>query len=132
MKFTSRGNSEDSEIVDSVVVRLEQRDARGCIVPSQFDTMLVRGRHQDVMYGTNGAPVSIISYCLHITNCSSGNRIAQIRVVFQIPTRVIHDVFLNNNAPTYLAYAEWFSPLSQTPDVNHLMHKVSRVSNGGR
>ncbi|KAI9456715.1 hypothetical protein BJY52DRAFT_1204730 [Lactarius psammicola] len=114
MKFTSSSNPEDSEIVDSVVVRPEQRDARGRIVPSRFDTVLVRGKHQDVMHGTNG------------------NRIAQIRVIFQIPTRVTCSVFLNDNAPTYLAYAEWFSPLSQTPDGNHHMHKVSRLAVGGR
>ncbi|KAI9442877.1 hypothetical protein BJY52DRAFT_1206753 [Lactarius psammicola] len=114
MKFTSSSNPEDLEIVDSVVVRPEQRDARGRIVPSWFDTVLVRGKHQDVMHGTNG------------------NRIAQIQVIFQIPTQVTCSVFLNDNAPTYLAYTEWFSPLSQTPDGNHHMHKVSRLAVGGR
>ncbi|KAH9039853.1 hypothetical protein EDB85DRAFT_1859358, partial [Lactarius pseudohatsudake] len=31
-----------------------------------------------------------------------------------------------------LAYIEWFSPLSPTPDANHLMYKVSRLFQGGR
>ncbi len=61
IKFTSRGDSEDSEIVDSVVVRPEQRDACDRIVPSRFDTVLVRSRHQDVMHGTHGTSVSIVS-----------------------------------------------------------------------
>ncbi|KAH9049439.1 hypothetical protein EDB84DRAFT_1666988 [Lactarius hengduanensis] len=112
VKFSSREKSEDSEIVDSVVIRPEQKDAHGRTVPERFDTVLVRGR-QDVMHGNNG------------------NRIGQVRVVFQIPSKVIHDIFLND-APTHLAYIEWFSPLSPTPDANHLMYKVSRLFQGGR
>ncbi|KAI9434940.1 hypothetical protein H4582DRAFT_2112453 [Lactarius indigo] len=104
-------NSEDFEIVDSVVIQPEQKDAHGRTVPERFDTMLVCGR-QDIMHGNNG------------------HRIGQVQVVFQIPSKVIHDVFLNN-APTHLAYIEWFSPLSPRPDVNHLMYKVSRSVQGG-
>ncbi|KAH9018751.1 hypothetical protein EDB85DRAFT_2154249 [Lactarius pseudohatsudake] len=113
IKYSSSETSEDSEIVDSAVIRPEQKDARGRTVPQRFDTVLIRGRHQDVMHGKNG------------------NRIAQVRVVFQIPTKVVHDVFFHD-APTHLAYVEWFSPLSPTPDVNHLMYKVSRLMDGGR
>jgi hypothetical protein len=54
IKFSSTANSEDSEIIDSVVVRPEHRDSRGRLVPSRFDTVLVHGR-EDVMHGTNGA-----------------------------------------------------------------------------
>lgn len=54
IKFSSTANSEDSEIIDSVVVRPEQRDSRGRLVPSRFDTVLVRGK-EDMMHGTNGA-----------------------------------------------------------------------------
>jgi Plavaka transposase len=52
IKFTSASNI--SEIVDSVVIRPEQIDTRGRIVPPRFDTVLVRGTHQDVMHGNNG------------------------------------------------------------------------------
>ena len=54
IKFTSSRNPEHSEIVDSIVVWPEQRDTCGCVVPSRFDTVLVHGRHQDTMHGTNG------------------------------------------------------------------------------
>lgn len=41
------------EIVDSVLVRPEQKDTRGRLIPSRFDTVFVRGS-QDVMSGNNG------------------------------------------------------------------------------
>ncbi|KAI9429387.1 hypothetical protein H4582DRAFT_2089339 [Lactarius indigo] len=99
IKFTSSGSSGNSEVVDSVVVRPEQNDARGRTIPSRFDTILVRGRHEDVMHGNHG------------------NRIAQVRVVFQLPDKVIPNLFPSSDTtvPSYLAYVEWFSPLSATP-----------------
>jgi hypothetical protein len=53
IKFTSTGRSDDSDIVDGTIVRPEQKDACGRIVPSRFDTVLVRGKHQDI-HGNNG------------------------------------------------------------------------------
>jgi hypothetical protein len=53
IKFTSTGRSDDSDIVDGAIVRPEQKDARGRIIPSRFDTVLVRGKHQDI-HGNNG------------------------------------------------------------------------------
>ncbi|KAH9161635.1 hypothetical protein EDB89DRAFT_2116804 [Lactarius sanguifluus] len=87
------------------VIQPEQKDGRGRTVPQRFDTVLVRGKRHDVMHGSN--------------------------VVFQIPSKVVHNVFFND-APTHLAYIEWFSPLSPTPDINHLMYKVSRLTHRGR
>jgi hypothetical protein len=46
MKFTQGTNPEASEIVDSVHARPEQRDSRGRIIPSRFDTVLVEGKEQ--------------------------------------------------------------------------------------
>ena len=63
IKFTSSSNSEGSEIIDSVVVWPEHRDARGHVVPSQFDPVLVRGR-QDVMHGSNGTYQSYLTVIL--------------------------------------------------------------------
>ncbi len=51
-------NLDNSEIVDAVQVRPEQKDARGRPIPSQFNTVLVRGRSQ-VMHGSNG------EFCLY-------------------------------------------------------------------
>ncbi|KAH9061973.1 hypothetical protein EDB87DRAFT_391109 [Lactarius vividus] len=111
IKFTSSSSTGNSEIVDSVVVRPEQNDAHGRTIPSQFDTVLVCGRHEDVMHGNHG------------------NRIAQVRVVFRLPDKVIPNLFPSSDTtiPSYLAYVEWFSPLSATPDNNNLMYKVSRL-----
>ncbi|KAI9441077.1 hypothetical protein BJY52DRAFT_1080657, partial [Lactarius psammicola] len=107
IKFTSTSNSDNSKIVDSVVIRPEQNDTHGRVIPSQFDTVLVHGRHQTI-HGNNG------------------HRIAQLRVIFQLPKKVVDDLFPGTSAPTHLAYVEWFSPLSATQDVNHLMYKVTR------
>ena len=43
IKFT---DLDQSEIVNSIQVRPEQKDARGRLVPSRFDTVLVRGKSQ--------------------------------------------------------------------------------------
>lgn len=53
IKFTSTGNTNDSDIVDSVIIRPEHNDTHGRIVPSRFDTVLVHGKNQDI-HGNNG------------------------------------------------------------------------------
>jgi len=65
-----------------------------------------------------------------LTNCNLGHRIAQVRVVFEIPSRAVreHQIFHSSMAlPTHLAYVEWFSPLSASPDVNNKMYKVTKL-----
>jgi Plavaka transposase len=44
IKFT---NSGELEIIDAIYAWPEQKDSRGRIIPSQFDTVLVQGRGQD-------------------------------------------------------------------------------------
>jgi Plavaka transposase len=53
IKFTNMANS---EIVDVVFVRPEQKDTRGRPIPSRFDTVLVSGKSQGggVLHGNNG------------------------------------------------------------------------------
>jgi hypothetical protein len=46
IKFTKSSNPEESEIVDAVHARPEQRDSRGRIIPSRFDPVLVKVREQ--------------------------------------------------------------------------------------
>ena len=43
IKFTSRGDLNQPEIMDSVHVRPEQKDSRGRIIPARFDTVTVQG-----------------------------------------------------------------------------------------
>jgi hypothetical protein len=69
IKFTSTHNSDKSEILDSAVIRPEQNDTRGRIVPPRFDTVLVRGK-QDALHGNNGESYRI----LQLTYTSSSLR----------------------------------------------------------
>ena len=74
------------------------------------------------------------------SNFLSDFRVAQVRVVFQIPQHAISELFPNPKhlhaaaLPTHLAYVKWFSPISATPDKIHLLYKVSRLAthNGDR
>ncbi|KAH9984467.1 hypothetical protein BJV77DRAFT_1090480 [Russula vinacea] len=108
VKFMN-SESGNGEIVDAVHIRPEQKDSCGRIIPSRFDTVFVRIKGNDE------------------------RRIAQVRVVFQIPHRVIDQVssLLDTTPPTYLAYVEWFTPLPSTPDPKHLMYRVSRSTQNG-
>src|SRR5260370_33472191 len=65
-----------------------------------------------------------------LTNCNLGHRIAQVRIVFEILSRVVreHQIFHSSMAlPTHLTYVEWFSPLSASPDINNKMDKVTKL-----
>jgi hypothetical protein len=44
IKFTGTNNS---EIIDAIHTRPEQRDPDGRVIPARFDTVLVRGGQQD-------------------------------------------------------------------------------------
>ncbi len=57
-----------------------------------------------------------------------------MRVVFEIPTNKIDEVFhsLDVRPPKYLAYVEWFSPIPAAPEPKSLMYKVTRLTQGGR
>ena len=51
IKFTSPGSS---DIVDAIHVHAERKDPTGHIVPSRFDTVLVRGKESNCIHGING------------------------------------------------------------------------------
>jgi hypothetical protein len=131
VKFTS-SDPESDEIVDAVHVRPEQKDVQGRVIPPRFDTVLVRSQSQDSAHQKDRKFQS--SYALNPTqNASSGHRIAQARVIFQIPSKHLPQVFLPSvsTPPAHLAYVEWFSPPSVTRDSSHGLYKVSRVFRGG-
>ena len=104
LRFMSSLDSNDQDTVDAVHVRPEQTDSHGQVTPSRFDTVLVQN-------GILG-------------------RIAQVRAVFQIPSKVFDVVFpsLDVSPPSHLAYVQWFSPIPTTPDPVHQMYKVSRLT----
>ena len=55
-----------------------------------------------------------------------GYHIGRIRVVFSLPDRFFPIMFSNGaEVPQHLAYVEWCSPLSDNPEQNHLLYKVS-------
>ncbi|KAN0128065.1 hypothetical protein V8E53_014102, partial [Lactarius tabidus] len=110
-------NSDNSEIVDSIQIRPEQKDGCGCLVPLRFDTVLVRGKDPDAgIHGING------------------HQIAQVRVVFKIPSKAMHNIFPSSDVtpPDHLAYVEWVLPIPVHPGPNHLLYKVNRLVHHGR
>ena len=67
----------------------------------------------------------------HLAKHYIGVRIAQVRVVFQIPRNAIHEVAPSLTTSPHLAYVEWFSPLAAAPDPKHRMYKVTRMKQNG-
>ena len=58
-----------------------------------------------------------------------GPWIAQVQVFFQIPNVALPEVFPPATIVlTHLAYVKWFSLLSTTPDPQHRMQRVSRLT----
>ncbi|KAF8263176.1 hypothetical protein EI94DRAFT_1878699 [Lactarius quietus] len=104
IKFMTSHDSDNTDFCDGMIIRPKHIDTHRCKVPSRFDTVVVWG-----------------------------HRIAQVRVVFQIPNKVILNVFPSSDTtiPSHLTYVEWFSPLSSTPDENSLLYRVSRLIHRG-
>ncbi|KAH9015128.1 hypothetical protein EDB83DRAFT_2232775 [Lactarius deliciosus] len=106
VKFTNRGDTVQ-KTVDVLHIRPEARNHHGDTIPGRFDTALVKD--------------------------GSRFRVAQIRVVFQLPRSALSSIFLSSRPapPTDLAYVEWFSPLS-TPNETHGMYRISRSYRNNR
>ncbi|KAH9021359.1 hypothetical protein EDB85DRAFT_1871915 [Lactarius pseudohatsudake] len=114
IKFVSTPNP---EVIDAVHVWPDQRDACGRTIPSRFDTVIICGKPQDSEHGNKGLRM-----------------IAQVRVVFQLPSKVLPHLFPSADIapPTHLAYVEWFSPIPATLDSNSHLYRVSRLTRNGR
>jgi Plavaka transposase len=118
------GQMKDSEqTIDAAFAKPEQRDKDGNVVPGRFDTVLVSSGSGGVFLFIFAIP----SMCLTVVGLVAGQRVAQVRVVFQIPTRAASDLFTQPDPPTHLAYIEWFSPFPSEPDHRHSMHRITRT-----
>ena len=79
-------------------------------VPCRFDTVLV-----------NGGLGSYIGVKEH--------RIAQVKVIFSLTKSIVRNTFATGTAiPKYLAYVEWFSAFQESPNDDHLLYEIHKVT----
>ncbi|KAF8257402.1 hypothetical protein EI94DRAFT_1817982 [Lactarius quietus] len=73
IKFST---SDSLEIVDSIQIRLEQKDTRGHPIPSWFDTVLVHGKDPNASaHGTNGYRIAQTPHLPNISHTLNGSRL---------------------------------------------------------
>lgn len=117
---------------DAIIVRPEQSDKLGRIIPARFDTALVRMGDGNKIRGNAKLFASLESdsyYSVHLDF-----RVARVRVLFALPDSTQRELFqdrldLLDHARGRLAYVEWFTKFTAQPDQDFRMYKVSKPHN---
>ncbi|THU76369.1 hypothetical protein K435DRAFT_704958 [Dendrothele bispora CBS 962.96] len=109
----------ESSTVDAIHVQPERKDKRrGHVIPGRFDTVLVRVNDITVTD-------SVLDTC-----------VARVRLVFTLPEKSMQYLFRSvaeGDRPQHLAYVDWFTPFTASPDPNCGYHKISWCNvDGGR
>ena len=103
---THQLQSNEYDVVHSRPARMEKDKE----IPARFDTVLVNSG--------NGAYIGV-----------KDHRIARVKVIFALSSSVIKATFpAHVQIPKYLAYVEWFSSFSSSPDNDNMLYKIQKVT----
>ncbi|KAI0737930.1 hypothetical protein C8Q80DRAFT_1222642 [Daedaleopsis nitida] len=108
----------DSETRDVVHVRPARKNKHGTDIPGRFDTALIR-------VSGNDSELEHLHGMQHLC-------VAQVRVVFKIPSKSLPYLFPRLSAsayPHHLAYVKWFTRLN-TSHPDHGLYRISRSLRG--
>ncbi|KAI0670040.1 hypothetical protein C8Q78DRAFT_976760, partial [Trametes maxima] len=118
---------------DVVHARPSRYGKYGKEVPGRFDTVLIRSQDPDDMHAIRGMHGETNGPTLIL--CTSGFRVAQVRLVFRIPPKKLAGLFPRVPSPScpqgHLAYVEWFTPSSRAPHPDHGLYRFTRLMRRG-
>ena len=102
-----RLQSNEYNVIHARPLRLETKNKE---IPARFDTVLVdSGR---------GGYVGVKEH-----------RVARVKVIFALTKSVVQRTFAPNvRIPKYLAYVEWYSSFKESPEDDHLLYEVRKVT----
>ena len=119
-------------MIDAVHVRPARINAGGRSIPGRFDTVLV-GDGSGGDLGLAGKSIFLDSNQLIQLIDWLGWRVAQVRLIFHLPVKAAEVLFPDQESPrpAHLAYVDWFTPFTRTPDAVHGLYKVSHCFKDG-